>query len=60
VDFAHCFFTYDQMGPSLTMLANAASSRYRHEGTLPATLTELRACLFFEHRRAVHFGAAHR
>ena len=56
-DFAHSFFGYEQMGPSLTMLANAAARRYRHDGTLPATLTELRACLFFEHRRAVHFGA---
>jgi hypothetical protein len=56
-DFAHSFFGYDQMGGALTALASAASTRYRQEGALPATLTELRACLFFEHRRAVHFGA---
>jgi hypothetical protein len=57
VDFAHSFFAYEQIGPSLAALANAAARRYRQEGSLPATLTELRACFFFEHRRAVHFGA---
>jgi hypothetical protein len=56
-DFAHSFFAYEQVGPSLTALANAASQRFRKEGALPVTLTELRACLFFEHRRSVHFGA---
>jgi hypothetical protein len=57
VDLAHSFFGYDQLGSSLMGLANAAASRYRHEGALPSTLTELRACLFFEYRRAVHYGA---
>jgi len=55
-EFAHSFFAYEQIGPSLSVMANAAAKRYREDGTLPASLTQLRACLFFEHRRAVHFG----
>jgi hypothetical protein len=55
-DFAYSFFGYEQPGSSLSA-ANTAAGRYRHEKALPATLTELRMCLFFEHRRAVHYGA---
>jgi hypothetical protein len=54
--FAHGFFGYEEV-PSLAAVANAASKRFRETGEVPAALTELRACLFFEHRRAVHFGA---
>ena len=36
-------------------LANAAAFAWHQSGELPATLHELRSCLFFEHRRA-HFG----
>jgi len=56
-DFALSYFGYETLGASLSSLANAASPRYREEGALPSSLTALRACLFFEHRRAVHLGA---
>jgi hypothetical protein len=35
---------------------NAAGRRYFADGRLPATLSELRACLFFEQRRWHHYG----
>ncbi|MBI4410188.1 MAG: hypothetical protein HY561_10800 [Gemmatimonadetes bacterium] len=56
--FAHSFFAYEHWGSfgAAAVLANRAAKRFREEGVLPSTLSELRTCLFFEHRRAVHQG----
>jgi hypothetical protein len=55
--FAYSFLAYDQIGERLSALAASASKAFRESGAVPASLTDLRACLFYEHRRAVHFGA---
>lgn len=57
-EFASTFNGYDDRG-SLEKcgdVANACQSRYKAEGALPADLTDLRTCLFFEFRRWHHFG----
>jgi len=56
--FAFTFHAYDHWPgpPPLATLANGASRTFRERGTVPDTLTALRACLFFEHRRKVHTG----
>lgn len=48
-DFAHTFDGYEYWG-SFTICAEVANAR-RH-----ATLSEVRTCLFFEHRRERHTG----
>lgn len=42
----------------LGRLANPALGAYHRDGSLPKTLSELRACLFFESRRVHHLGSA--
>lgn len=52
VRFAYTFDGYAHYGmEGCAALANAALSRYYHHQKLPATVSELRACLFFEARR---------
>ena len=36
--------------------ANEAQENWKQSGKLPASLSELRSCLFFEQRRFHHFG----
>ncbi len=56
--FALSFHAYDHWhgAPALSYLANGAVRMYKASGAVPDTLTALRACLFFEHRRKVHIG----
>ncbi len=42
----------------LGAFANQAMRTYEKEGALPKSLSELRACLFFEGRRWHHVGSA--
>lgn len=42
----------------LGRLANPALAAYRRDGSLPQTLNDPRACLFFESRRFHHQGSA--
>src|SRR5208283_4299992 len=42
----------------LGAIANRAMRTYEQEKSLPQTLSELRACLFFEGRRWRHVGSA--
>ena len=57
-EFALTFDGYRELGSSarLARLANPANERWRQTGELPQTLTDLRACLFFEQRRWHHYG----
>jgi hypothetical protein len=57
-EFALTFDGYRELGSTarLARLANPAIERWRSSGQLPETLTDLRACLFFEQRRWHHFG----
>jgi hypothetical protein len=55
--FALTFNAYAQGGfEAVADAANAARDAHRRDGKLPASLDELRACLFFEQRRYRHFG----
>ncbi len=56
--FAGSFFGYDYWGSTgaCTMFANQALKIFREQSVLPAKLSELRSCLFFEQRRKVHQG----
>jgi hypothetical protein len=58
VAFAHSFdaYTYCSSGDECAHIANAASERWMDRRWLPASLEELRTCLFFEARRAHHVG----
>jgi hypothetical protein len=58
--FAATFNGYQALGHDCGAFANAARWRWEKRGELPATLTELRSCLWFEQRRArmVGFGFA--
>jgi hypothetical protein len=49
---------YDRLGSfkRCAGLAEAASGRWRRDRQLPATLADLRCCLFFEQRRWRHYG----
>jgi hypothetical protein len=57
-DFALSFDGYRELGsfPRCTRIANGALAAWRESGDLPATMRELRACLFFEQRRWHHYG----
>ena len=54
--FAFSFHGYVYWGSfgACSDFANRASKTFREQSTLPATLSELRSCLFFEQRRKVH------
>jgi len=54
--------TYDGYAywDNLPELARRAVARWTRDGSLPGTLDELRACLFYEQRRWHHFGAVPR
>jgi hypothetical protein len=56
--FAITFNGYEYHGEflSLANVANEATSIYRKYKRLPAGLSDLRACLFFESRRWHHLG----
>jgi hypothetical protein len=54
--FALTFDGYAQHPDDCGDVANAAAARYSECGDLPASLSELRTCLFFEQRRWRHFG----
>ena len=56
--FAITFNGYEYHGEflSLANVANEATSIYRKHKRLPAGLSDLRACLFFEFRRWHHLG----
>jgi hypothetical protein len=57
-EFALTTNGYERMGSSrrLAELANNAIEQWQTRGELPATLRELRCCLFFEQRRWHHYG----
>lgn len=42
----------------LSRFANSANAAFHNDKRLPKTLSDLRACLFFEFRRARHLGSA--
>lgn len=56
--FAHTFDGYSELGgfEAASQPANDALARYESQGEVPHSLTQLRNCLFFEHRRWRHFG----
>jgi hypothetical protein len=58
MEFALTFDGYEHYGgfEACADACNAAGRRYFTEGPLPGSLTELRACLFFEQRRWHHYG----
>ncbi len=49
--FALSFDGYAHWGDRCGSLATAAASAFHAVGTLPADLSDLRACLFYEHQR---------
>jgi hypothetical protein len=55
-EFAQTFDGYATWGGSLARMANGAVERWEKTSELPPTVTELRACLFFEQRRRNHVG----
>ena len=60
-NFALTYDGYAHKGGTTTAcanIANPARARYEKDGSLPATLDDLRVCLFFEQRRYHHFGEA--
>jgi hypothetical protein len=46
----------DNLIVRLGRLANPAFANFRRDGSLPSTLSELRACLFYESRRRRFIG----
>jgi len=53
--FAHTFNGYTYLD-KLHEIGNAASVAIEHSQALPESLSELRACLFYEARRSRHYG----
>jgi hypothetical protein len=49
--FALSFDGYAHWGDRCGPLAEAAAEAFRREGALPPELSDLRACLFYEHQR---------
>lgn len=49
--FAQSFDGYPAWGKDCARMANGWMERWRADGELPETLTEVRGCLFFEQRR---------
>ena len=56
--FAHSFNGYSHWGSfeKCGEIANNILEEYKASGELPANLTHLRTCLFFEARRWRHYG----
>ena len=59
IKFAHTFNGYQLFEGATAIekcgqLASRASAAYKADDTLPGSLDELRACLFFEHRADYH------
>ena len=56
IEFAHTFDGYEHFGSNEACgnFCNAALERFDAIGEIPATLDELRACLFYEARRWRH------
>lgn len=56
--FAMTFDGYEEFGSfeGSSTPANTALRRYKSSGHLPESLTQLRNCIFFEHRRWRHSG----
>lgn len=56
--FAHTFNGYEHWGSfeKCGNIANIILEEYKTSGKLPAKLTDLRTCLFFETRRWRHYG----
>lgn len=50
LDFAVSFDGYDVYGERLGKVAHSNWERFRSDGALPSSMTELRATLFFLHR----------
>jgi len=63
IQFAMSFDGYRFMeSPTIQKLgafANRAMRTFEQEGSLPQSLSELRACLFFEGRRRHHVGSGY-
>ncbi len=57
-EFALSFDGYAHWGTfeKCAEIGNLSKEKYDDQGTLPASLIELRTCLFFEQRRFHHFG----
>lgn len=57
-EFALSFDGYAHWGTfeKCAEIGNLGKEEYDDQGALPASLTELRTCLFFEQRRFHHFG----
>lgn len=57
-EFALTFDAYDYWGSfeKCADIANDSADLWQKGGVVPASLTELRTCLFFEQRRWRHFG----
>jgi len=49
--FALSFDGYAHWGDRCGALAASAARTFREDGTLPTDLSDLRACLFYEHQR---------
>ncbi len=49
--FALSFDGYAHWGDRCGSLAEAAASAFHAQGALPSDLSDLRACLFYEHQR---------
>jgi hypothetical protein len=60
VEFALTFDGYSYYGgfAACADICNAAGRNYFADGSLPRSLSDLRACLFFEQRRWHHYGEA--
>jgi hypothetical protein len=54
-EFAHTFNGYTYSG-KLHEIGDGASAAFEQSHTLPESLSELRACLFYEARRSRHYG----
>jgi hypothetical protein len=55
-EFALTFNGYDYYPDTCEDIANRALERFGDCGAVPDSLSELRACLFYEQRRWRHFG----
>jgi hypothetical protein len=53
IKLAYTFNGYEAL-EDCAEFANRASAVFKEDGTLPGSLDELRACLFYEHRADYH------
>jgi hypothetical protein len=56
IKLAYTFNGYEAL-EDCAEFANRASAVFKEDGTLPGSLDELRACLFYEQRRNRHCGS---